>query len=143
MSLDAGPTIDDILAFARTSLSPVPLYETNVPLDVEREIENGQFDPFAVMSLGGPVEVKSGRVLSCPRANVMQYWVVFTTVAPDDTVARMLKFKILNALTGYEPVDASALAPRGGQAQSSANENRVPNMYQHRVMFEFYQNMES
>lgn len=139
--MDFTPAYRDIQNRIRTALPQFDLYDTNVPLDVEKLTVNGKFKPYMVISLGGGIRAARGRGIVSPKYDPMQYWIVITCVAPEDAPAVQLKSTLLDLLTGFVPTDADQLTPEGGQAQSVANENRVPIFYQHRVMFHFYQNM--
>lgn len=141
--IDFTPAYDAIVERLRTGLRNVEVYDTNVPLDVEKSTVAGHFKPYAVITLGGGIRAARGRHMSNSRWDIMQYWVVVTTVAPENNAAMVLKAEVLDLLFGFVPPDASELTPEGGQAQSAANENRVPIIYQHRAMFHFYQNMET
>ena len=143
MSMDSTPTLDSILNEITAEMAPVPVYGTNVPLDVQRAVESGYFSPYISVSFGGPVEHRPSRGICGARKSSMQYWTVATVVTPDDDTGLLLKGKLLDRLTGFTPTDGTELVPSGGQAQSAANENKVPLIYQHRVMFTFYQNMSS
>lgn len=141
--IDFTPAYDAIVERLRTGLRNVDVYDTNVPLDVHKPTVDGHFKPYAVITLGGGIRAARGRHMINSRWDIMQYWVVVTTVAPENNAAMVLKAEVLDLLFGFVPPDASELTPEGGQAQSAANENRVPIIYQHRAMFHFYQNMET
>ena len=141
--LDFNPSYDDIIGKLRADVSPVPVYDSTVPVNVPKEANNGYFQPYIVMSIGGGIREKRGRHIADMRMDSLTYWITIVCVAPEDSVARMLKGKVLNSLTAYVPVDGSPLSPEGGQAQSTANENRIPAIYQHRLMFKFVGNMVS
>ena len=104
--LDFTPAYDDILDKLRTDLGAVRVYETNVPLDVEKNTVAGHFSPYVVMSFGGGIRAARGRSIVSTRFDVMQYWVVCTVVAPVDRQAREIKSEILGILTGFVPRDA-------------------------------------
>lgn len=142
--IDVTPAFDDIVARLQTELgSAVPVYRTNVPLDVAKQTTNGMFTPYVVVSLGGGIRNQRSRHMADSRMDTLQYWVVVTSVAPRDEEALKLKVKSIDALFGFVPQDSGQLTPSGGTAQSVANENKVPLIYQHRAMFEFSHNMES
>lgn len=139
--LDFNDSYQDIIDKLKSDLAPVPVYESSVPINVEKEAVNGMFSPYLVISIGGGIRERGGRHVANMRMDTLAYWVTVVCVAPDDDVARMLKGEVLNSLTAFVPTDGSPLSPEGGQAQSVANENRIPAIFQHRVMFKFSGNM--
>ena len=141
--IDFVPAYAAIVARLRTGLGNVKVYDTNVPLDVEKATLAGHFSPYAVITLGGGTRAARGRHMINSRWDIMQYWVVVTTIAPENGAAMQLKSEVIDLLFGFVPPDAGELTPEGGQAQSAANENRIPLVFQHRAMFHFYQNMET
>lgn len=145
--LDFTPAYTDIRNHLKTELDArfgnVRVFDTNVPLDVAESTVNGLFSPYVVLSIGGGIRAARGRSIVNSRYDVMQYWVVATVVGPENLPTMVIKSAIIDILTGFVPTDASELTPEGGQAQSSANENRIPIIYQQRAMFQFFQNMET
>lgn len=142
--LDFNPAFDSIVGRLKTDLGAnVPVYRSNVPLNVLKETESGMFSPYVVISIGGGVQNSRSRHMADVRMDTYLYWVVVTSIAPQDEQAAMLKGEVLNSLTGFVPVDSGQLVPKGGTAQGVGNENRIPIIYQHRAMFEFSHNMES
>lgn len=131
----------DIHEHMQEQFGNVPVYRSAVPTNVHKPTVNGMFQPYVVLSIGGGIEFGRSRNIVSPRHSSFTYWVTIVTVAPDDEVAAMLKAKAMDILTGYVPVNSTELIPHGGQAQSVSNENRIPPIYQHRVMFKFIHNM--
>lgn len=141
--LDFNASYDDICTKLRQDIAPVKVYDSTVPVNTPKEANNGYFQPYLVISIGGGIREKRGRHMANMRLDPLTYWITVVCVAPEDTVARKLKGRVLDILTDYIPVDGAPLSPEGGQAQSTANENRIPAIYQHRVMFKFIGNMVS
>lgn len=142
--LDVEPAYQDIKQQVQTALgSAVKIYDSNVPLNVQKESTSGMFSPYVVMTIGGGIRSLRSRHIADSRMDTVTYWVVFTAVAPRDDEARRFKSIIMNALFGFVPRDSSQLVPSGGTAQGVANENKIPIIFQQRIMFEFSHNMET
>lgn len=142
--LDVTPAYQDIKARVKECLGGnVKVYDTNVPLDVRKDTVNGYFEPYVVITIGGGIRNVRSRHMADSRMDTLLYWVVCTAVAPRNEEALLFKSKIIDGLFGFVPRDSGQLVPSGGTAQSAANENKIPIIYQHRAMFEFNHNMES
>lgn len=116
------------------------IQNTAEPQDVVNA-PNNMFDPYVVVTFGGPIEAANGRHMSNRRMNLLLSWTIITCVAPIDEDAVKIKSEVIDLLWGFSPDDASEMVMTGGTAQSSTNSALSPYRFMHTVMFQIPHNM--
>lgn len=139
--MDIDEIYAEIIERLNDKVTNATIVETGVEGFGVTETSSGFFDPYVVVSIGGPIEAAKGRHITNRRYNVLKSWVIATVVAPVNSDALKIKTQVIDALWGFAPAGANGIELTGGTAQSVANEQSKPTKYMHTAMFSITHNL--
>lgn len=114
MALDPTSVFDSILNKTKEIMGNTPVYVAEIPPDEKIPTDSrGNMIPFVSLSFGGPIRSASDRNLVSVRRDVNILYVTADIFAPTATIARQVKGRLIEGLTGFAEGDMTELTLTG------------------------------
>ena len=145
MSLDPTSVFDSIQAQVQEIVGKTKVYISEIPPDESVPTDSkGMMLPFIVMYFGGPIRSGSDRSLVNTRNDVSLLYVTIEVYAPTANLARSLKGKLVDGLTGFRTDEMSQVTLSGfGMSQSRASNTVRPTQYIETQAWQCYSNLKA
>lgn len=142
MPLAQRPGQDSILDELRT-IEGITVYEgqylTDGAVPKITDKDQGLFEPYITTVFGASYKAHSRGIVS-ERYESLFTSVTVYVVSPDDSITRDILDQVRDKITGFVPVDGTALVENGGFIYVDADQG--PNRYVHSIVYTYYSNMQ-
>ena len=135
MALDPTPVFDDVLARVQSVIGATKVYVAEVPEDKDIPVVNALPVPFVSIYFGGPVRSSRDRHITTSRNDTTVLFFTVQAYAPRADIARTIKGRIIEGLTGYRPVDGGEMILAGGNTCTRASNEVRPTQFLEEVQF--------
>lgn len=145
MSLDPTPVFVAIRDRVQEIMGKTEVYENEIPPDSAIPTNSqGLMKPFVVLYYGGPIRSGRDRSLVTTRRDLILLYITIEVYAPSAQLARELKGKLVEELTGMRTDDMSELTLSGfGMSQSRASNTVRPTMYIETQAWQCFSNLKA
>jgi len=119
---------------------PQDLYEGVVPDDEELKTSNGVVLPYNVLTWTNPIAERRNRGIMGVRKVLFAVTCTVHSISPDYDASIDVHMDVFNALTGFQPTNASEMLPWGGFSMNTTTDKAKPTKYIHTQGFRMYIN---